>query len=205
MLRTSTLRNSVVRTTGCRWPCPRRFFGCCAEPGRRGPPNPSAGSRRSAVWAPGSRRPRRGGGAAPGRTAIHRKPGGSRGGVRCHPGPRAVWPAGAALRAPPRVGRRRVRQWRHQRPAAAGTPLASPLAHVPPSAALGAHLDHRTSLAPATMRAALCGQLWGTTRLRGESGAIQHRSGDNAGRGMRRGQHQQLHMAIHSFHRFIHN
>jgi len=60
----------------------------------------------------------------------------------------------AAVRTPSWVGRRRVRQGRHQRPATAGTPLTSALAHVPPRAAVGAHLDHRTSLAPATIRAA---------------------------------------------------
>jgi hypothetical protein len=52
-----------------------------------------------------------------------------------------------------------------------------PFADVPPSAALGAHLDHRTSLAPATMRAVPCGPL--------RSGAIQPRAGDDAGRAVR--------------------
>ena len=85
-----------------------------------------------------------------------------------------------ALRAPPRVGRGSVRQRRHQRPATTGTPFAPPLADVPPSAALGAHLDHRTSLAPATTRAAARGAV--------RSRAIQPRSGDDARCGTRRGE-----------------
>jgi hypothetical protein len=175
----------------------------------------------------------------------------------------------ATLCAPPWVGRWHVRQRRHQRAATAGTPLASPLADVPPRAALGAHLDHRTSLAPATMRAAEAASCGGTSRLRGRagqsgtarrrcgppkrpavracpnlsghphrvgappacggvpppacggSGAIGHRPGVDVGplsgrsavgappgrrcEPVRSGQQQQLPMAIHSFHRFVHN
>jgi hypothetical protein len=78
---------------------------------------------------------------------------------RALPASRRRRPGGrrTALRAPPGVGRGSVRQRRHQRPATTGTPFAPPLADVPPSAALGAHLDHRTSLAPATTRAAARG------------------------------------------------
>jgi hypothetical protein len=101
---------------------------------------------------------------------------------RALPASRRRRPGGrrTALRAPPRVGRGSVRQRRHQRPATTGTPFAPPLADVPPSAALGAHLDHRTSLAPATTRAAARGAV--------RSRAIQPRSGDDARCGTRRGE-----------------
>ena len=55
----------------------------------------------------------------------------------------------ATPRTPVWVGCGRIRHRRHQRPVTAGAPLATPLAHVPPSAAQGAHLNHRTSLAAA--------------------------------------------------------
>ena len=64
------------------------------------------------------------------------------------------WCRWITARTPAWIGWGHIRQGRHQRAATAGAPFASPFAHVPPSAALGAHLDHRTSLAPATMRAA---------------------------------------------------
>ena len=53
-----------------------------------------------------------------------------------------------AGRTPPRVGRGAILGGRHQGPAAAGTPFALSIAHVPARAALGAHLDHRTRLTP---------------------------------------------------------
>jgi hypothetical protein len=80
--------------------------------------------------------------------------------ARRQPGPGALPGGGRSwrrrstvLRAPLRVAWRHVRQGRHQRPTTAGAPLAAPVAHIPPSAALGAHLDHRTSVAPATVQA----------------------------------------------------
>src|SRR6202012_3145917 len=60
--------------------------------------------------------------------------------TRCSPGRRST------LRTPAWVGRWCIRQRCHQRPLTARAPFALPFAHVPPSAALGAHLDHRTSV-----------------------------------------------------------
>ena len=97
-LSTSTLTKSVVRTVSADGPSARGCFGCRGGLIARGRPSPSAVSRRSAVWARGTVARVECGGAAPGRTAIQRKPGGSRGGVRCHPGAcgRAVGRAAAA-------------------------------------------------------------------------------------------------------------
>ena len=77
-----------------RRPCLRGACRRAREPARRGPPDPNGVSRRSAVWARGA--VARAGRAvrAPGRTAIHRKPGGSRGGMRCHAGAREAVAAG---------------------------------------------------------------------------------------------------------------
>ena len=70
-----------------------KFFPLLPEPGRCGPPNPSAVSRRSAVWAPAT--------AAHVAEAVRRRgaprstgsPAATAAGCAATRGPRAVWPA----------------------------------------------------------------------------------------------------------------
>ena len=190
------------------------------EPGRRGPPNPSAVSRRSAVWVPGAdglvaeavRRqdaPRSTGSraaAARGRAATW--------------GPRAVWPAGGR---PPR-------SIAHRPPACpAGVPLA-PRGNGGTTRVDGRARSTacRTGSTPGSPDQRSPGDDAGLESGRLRSGAIRHHPGDDAGRESGRPrsgaiqhhpgdgpatkrprrpprQHQRLHMAIHNFHRFIHN
>lgn len=163
------------------------------EPGRHGRLAPTAVSRRSGV-GPRNRGPCRGGGAAPGRTAIHRKPGEAA--AVCAACRRPSAPAGAPVYAsaprpayPPTAPATSPTAW---------TPHALPLTDVPASSALGAHLDHQTSLVTSPPRTG--------TALSAPSTGVEagFRAGLGApGRGT--SSTTQLPTTIHSFHSFIHS
>lgn len=98
---------------------------------------------------------------------------------------------------PARLGRH-IRQRRQQHPPTAWTPHALPLTDVPASSALGAHLDHQTSLVTSPPRTG--------TALSAPSTGVEagFRAGLGApGRGT--SSTTQLPTTIHSFHSFIHS